>query len=82
MKLFLLALKDYLQDCYHDYLVNEVNKLGCKMCDKVTTLDSKTKHKITKWSDAFTWKEGNFFHYYKQRKIALNIKKRNKNESI
>lgn len=82
MKLFLFALKEYLRDCYHDHLIDKASKLGCKLCDKVTVFDSKNKYKITKWSNAFTWKEGNLWYYYKQCKIAAKYKKEKKDENI
>ena len=75
MKQFFLALNDYLEDVYHDSMIKDAKKMGCRLQDKITKFDSKTKRKVTQWVDAQTWKEGNLWYYYQQRKIAAKYKK-------
>lgn len=78
MKLFMQALSDYLEDLYHDAMIKDAKKMGCRLQDKVTKFDSKTKRKVIQWEEARPWKEGNLWYYYEQRKIAAKHKKGDK----
>ena len=75
IKDWILGLNDYLDDIVHDAMIKDAKKLDSRLQDKVTTFDSKTKKKVTKWVDAISRKEGNLWHYIKQRRIARQYKK-------
>lgn len=63
MRYIILGINDYIRDCWHDWLINRVNAYGGKVMDKATYSNN-----TRKWIEAFKWKEGNIFHYIKQRK--------------
>lgn len=54
---------DYLSDCWHDYKIRYEYK--------------HTKGNRRKWEIVTTllWKEGNLWHYIRQRRIAKRVKK-------
>ena len=72
---WILGLNDYLDDIVHDAMIKDAKKLNSKLQDEVTTFDSKTKKKVTKWVDAISRKEVNLWYYIKQRRIARQYKK-------
>lgn len=55
-----LGIKDYIKDCWHDWLLARL----------VNTYDN--EHIEEDW----IWKEGNLWHYIQQRKIAKQKDKR------
>lgn len=65
MKTFLLALENYLKDCYHDKLIKEAKDLDCKLQDKIAKYNAKTGKITTNWKDAEIWKKGSVWYYYK-----------------
>ena len=75
IKDFILGLNDYLNDIVHDSMIKDAKKLGSRLQDEVTTFNSKTKKKTTKWIDAVSRKEGNLWHYIQQRRISRQYKK-------
>ena len=54
MKYIFMGIKDYCKDCWHDWLLVRF----------VNTYDNE------KIEEDWTWKEGNLWHYIKQRKFS------------
>ena len=69
MSYVIKGLYDYLKDCHHDRLVEDAMDLNCILYEKAK--DVKGKEKLI---PSFYWKEGNLWHYIKQRKIAKKAK--------
>lgn len=59
MKYIILGIKDYCKDCWHDYI-------ECKWAKLHRTELSRN---VNRW---WKWKEGNIWHYIRQRKFANN----------
>lgn len=64
MKNILLGLMDYLKDCWHDFWYCFWGDLGVFAFDR---LEETYCHKH---NNEYTCKEGNVFHYIKQRRLA------------
>ena len=62
---------DYHMDCKHDRILKQVLKIGSKMYSDMVTIDKNGKEKHF-WGEAYSWKEGNLFHYIQQRYYALS----------
>lgn len=58
MKEIILGIKDYCKDCWHDWLMHRLIK---------TYPDENIR-------EEWLWKEGNLWHYIRQRKIAKERK--------
>ena len=56
-----MGIKDYIKDCWHDWLIRRLFKLFYK----------NKPHKLPD-----LWKEGSVWHYIRQRKIAKKIKEK------
>lgn len=70
MKYIWLGIKDYIKDCWHDWLRCRVMAYGGKVMDCVR--DTKGNNKW--WTESDSWKEGNLWHYIQQRKAAKLLK--------
>ena len=64
MKYVLLGIKDYIKDCWHDWLLDRLQatypNATIYFYDHGYDADFETRH----------WKEGNLWHYIQQRRIA------------
>lgn len=67
MKAIFLGTKDYIKDCWHDWLSNRLHKV---QGERIYTYDA--KEDLTCW--VHPWKEGSVFHYIKQRRIGKKAK--------
>ena len=61
VKSIVLGTKDYLKDRRHEHLCRKVAKIGCRVYEHCTD-DS--------WRHTSQWKQGNLFHYIRQRRIG------------
>lgn len=68
MKEIILGIKDYIKDCQHDWLVRQIKKYYFLVESKDETDGY--------WYPLHSWKEGNVWHYIRQRRIAKTIKNR------
>lgn len=76
MKYIWLGIKDYCKDCWHDWLVARLKKFGCVIYDY---MPAKHTELVSGYLEpVMTWKEGNLWHYIRQRKIANKVKKERK----
>ena len=66
------GIKDYYIDTRHDHILRQVHKIGCKMYCPMGIYDTKKKKGTRKWGEAYSWKEGNLFHYIGQRYYFLS----------
>lgn len=64
-KYVLLGVKDYIKDCWHDWLRRRVMAYGCKVMDCIIENGSNKW-----WTESYPWKEGNLWHYIYNRKIG------------
>lgn len=71
------GLHDYLKDCYHDKMIEDAEELGCVLYDTVTKKKNNPIHIV-----ATTWKEGNLWHYIKQRQIGNEVKKQKRSKHV
>lgn len=71
MKYIFLGIKDYLKDCWHDYLVAKLKKFGCAIYDYIP---ANTELVSGYLKPAKTWKKGNLWDYIRQRKAAKLLK--------
>ena len=64
MKYIWLGFRDYIRDCWHDWLLDRLQatypNATIYFYDHGYDADIETRH----------WKEGNLWHYIRQRKIA------------
>ena len=70
MKYIILGIKDYCKDTWHDWLLKHIKKYYYLIEAKDRLLDD--------WYPIHEWKEGNVWHYIRQRKIAKSKQKRTK----
>ena len=73
MKYIFLGIKDYCKDCWHDFLLEHLFRFY-KRCP-IKFISNQTGALL----DMTFWKEGNLWHYIKQRKIANKLKKDKEN---
>lgn len=69
MKYIFQGIKDYCKDCWHDFLFRHLLKFYKKCA--IFFISNKTGTR----SDLSFWKEGNLWHYIRQRKIGNKVKK-------
>lgn len=62
MREVILGIKDYLNDCWHDYVLSPMWKHD----------ERRSEGGIT--GKFVTWKEGSIWHYIRQRRIAKKAK--------
>lgn len=65
MRNILNGIRDYIKDCWHDWLCKRVRAIDCRIFERVYCAPRKLG-----WELSFEWKEGSVWHYIKQRKIA------------
>lgn len=65
MKYIILGIKDWCKDTWHDWLRNRVMAYGGRVYDKAYYDDGSYI-----WYSSDAWKEGNVWHYIRQRKFA------------
>lgn len=74
MKYIILGIKDYCKDCWHDFLLRNLQKYYEGRPIRFISI-------ITgRLLNAFPWKEGNMWYYIQQRKISNRVKKDKKKE--
>lgn len=73
VKSILLGIQDYMKDCFHDRVAADAEMMGCRLYEKVTYFDGNKT--FNRWVSTVTWKEGNIWHYIRQRLYARKNKK-------
>lgn len=68
MKEIILGTKDYIKDCWHDWLLKRIRK-------HYFLIEAKDNPRGD-WYPLCEWKEGNVWHYIRQRQIVKTIKTR------
>lgn len=72
MKCVWLGIKDYIKDCWHDWLRRRVMAYGGKVMDCVRDIKDNNKW----WTESDPWKEGNLRHYIQQRRLSKHARKK------
>lgn len=68
MKYIWLGIKDYCKDCWHDFLLRNLQKYYEGRPIKFISIAT------DRLLDMGLWKEGNLWHYIKQRRLAKRSK--------
>ena len=67
MKHIWLGIKDYCKDCWHDWHLHCLEKIYGELPMFYMAEDEDA------WVAVIDWKEGNLWHYVKQRQIAKRV---------
>lgn len=77
MKYIWLGFRDYITDCWHDWLCRRVSNIkGCCVFEFLF-VEKEEEHDCNNcWHISQNWKEGTLWHYIRQRKIGHQRRKR------
>lgn len=66
MREVILGINDYLNDCWHDWLLRRIQRYYFVIKTKDYAGDD--------WMPLYEWKEGSILHYIRQRRITKKVK--------